>query len=216
MILPRQISARLKNTKGSARNKTSSIWFGVTKQQRCSGFAERNSDTFPDPARWRQLLCECAVEGVQTHLSLVVGDRSGLVVQQHSDAQRPRVQLQLTCDGLLASGMPSAQLMFVKLQAPRQLVHAHHAAFALLFAWDVGVRHAHVGPRFGHLQLPVMLTFLEALETQHLPRVIEARLVGGDRAWPGGEVLRPTVTTGKTQVSVGGARVKGQAATVFE
>lgn len=69
-----------------------------------------------------------------------------------------------------------------------------------------------VGPGLGHLQLPVVLSASEALAAEHLPRVIEARLVGRDGARPGGQVLRPLVLPGERQVPVGRAGVKGQKA----
>ncbi len=164
----------------------------------CSRFTERNGDALPDPAGREQRLCKDAVEGVQPHLSLaVVRQRPGLIVQQHPDAQRLSVHLQLTGDGLLAAGVPRAQLPLVQLQAPGQLVHPHHAALALLLPRDVWVRHAHVGPRFGHLQLPVVLAVSEALQAQHLPGVVEAGLVGRDGAGPGDHMLRPPVALGE-------------------
>lgn len=163
-----------------------------------SWFTECDGDALPDPAGREQRLCKGAVEGVQPDLSLgVVRQRPGLVVQQHPDAQRLSVRLQLTGDGLLAAGVPRGQLPLVQLEAPRQLVHPHHAALALLLARDVRVRHAHVGPGFGHLQLPVVLAVSEALETQHLPGVVEAGLIGQDGAGPGDQMLRPPVALGE-------------------
>ena len=61
-----------------------------------------------------------------------------------------------------------------------------------------------------------MLSVGEALETQHLPGVVEARLVGGDGTRPRRQVLRPAVLLGQEQVSVGSAGVKGQGAAVWE
>lgn len=71
-----------------------------------------------------------------------------------------------------------------------------------------------VGPRLGHLQLPVVLPTGEALEAEHLPGVIETRFVRRDGPWPGGQVLRPAVLLGQKQVAVGCAWVKGQRAPV--
>lgn len=56
----------------------------------------------------------------------------------------------------------------------------------------------------------------EALEAEHLPGVIETRLVGRDGPRPGGQVLRPAVLLGQEQVAVGRARVKGERAAVCE
>ena len=61
-----------------------------------------------------------------------------------------------------------------------------------------------------------MLAVGEALETQHLPGVVEARLVGGDGTRPRRQVLRPAVLLGQEQVGVGSAGVKGQGAAVWE
>lgn len=73
-----------------------------------------------------------------------------------------------------------------------------------------------VGPWLRHLQLPVVLPPGEALKAEHLPGVIEARLVGGDGPWPGGQVLRPAVLLGQEQVAVGRAWVKREGAAVCE
>lgn len=71
-----------------------------------------------------------------------------------------------------------------------------------------------VGPGLGHLQLPVVLSVGEALKAEHLPGVIEAGFVSWDGSRARGQVLRPPVLLGQKQVPVGGARVKGQRASV--
>lgn len=71
-----------------------------------------------------------------------------------------------------------------------------------------------VGPRLGHLQLPVVLPPGEALETEHLPGVIETCFMRRNGPWPGSQVLRPAVLLGQKQVAVGCAWVKGQGAPV--
>lgn len=78
------------------------------------------------------------------------------------------------------------------------------------------VPYPEVGPGFGHLQLPVVLSVGEALKTENLPGVVKARFVWRDVSRPGGQVLRPAVLLGQEQVSVGCARVKGQRATVWK
>jgi len=54
----------------------------------------------------------------------------------------------------------------------------------------------------------------EALEAEHLPGVVEARIVVGDGARAGGQVLGPPVLLRQEQVTVGRAGVKGQGAPV--
>lgn len=62
----------------------------------------------------------------------VIGERPGLVVQQHADAAVLRGPRQC----LPPPVVPGAQLVLVQLQAPRQLVHPHHAPLALLLPGD--------------------------------------------------------------------------------
>lgn len=71
-----------------------------------------------------------------------------------------------------------------------------------------------VGPRLGHLQLPVVLPPSEALEAEHLPGVIETRFMRWDGPWSGSQVLRSAILLGQKQVAVGCAWVKGQRAAV--
>lgn len=78
------------------------------------------------------------------------------------------------------------------------------------------VLYPEVGPGFGHLQLPVVLSVGEALKAENLPGVIKARFVWWDGSRPGGQVLRPAVLLGQEQVAVGCARVKCQRATVWK
>ena len=52
----------------------------------------------------------------------------------------------------------------------------------------------------------------EALKAEHLPRVVEAGLVGGDGPRPGGQVLGPPQLLRQQQVAVGCPGVKGQGA----
>lgn len=75
--------------------------------------------------------------------------------------------------------------------------------------------HPYVGPGLGHLQLPVVLPAGEALEAEHLPGVVEARLVGRHRPRPRAQVLGPPVLLGQEQVAVGRAGVEGQGAAVW-
>lgn len=76
---------------------------------------------------------EGTVEGVQPGLAVtVVGERPGLVVQQHADAAVLRGARQR----LPPAVVPGAELVLVQLQAPRQLVHPHHAPLALLLPGD--------------------------------------------------------------------------------
>lgn len=79
----------------------------------------------------------------------------------------------------------------------------------------VVVVYPEVGPRLGHLQLPVVLSVREALEAQHLPRVVEASLVWRDGPRPRGQMLRPAVLLGEEQVSIGRAGVEGQRTSVW-
>lgn len=71
-----------------------------------------------------------------------------------------------------------------------------------------------VGPRLGHLQLPVVLAMHKTLKAEHLPCVIEASFVWWNRARPRCQMLCPAILLGKEQVSVGCAGVKCQGASV--
>ncbi|KAF3853114.1 hypothetical protein F7725_013802 [Dissostichus mawsoni] len=99
--------------------------------------------------------------------------------------------------------------MRVQLEAPREVVHSHHAPLPLLLPGD-GL----VGPGLGHLQLPEVLALCEPLEAEHLPGVVEAGRVQRDGVRPGDQVLRPPVLLRETQVTVGCSGVKGQRAAV--
>lgn len=77
-------------------------------------------------------------------------------------------------------------------------------------------RYPEVGPGFGHLQLPVVLSILEALKAEHLPGVIEAGFVSRDGPRSRGQVLRPPILLRQRQVSVGRAGVEGQRAPICE
>ncbi|KAF3853159.1 hypothetical protein F7725_013847 [Dissostichus mawsoni] len=132
-------------------------------------------------------------------------ERPGLVVQQHADASVLRGAGQR----LFAAGVPRRDLMRVQLEAPREVVHSHHAPLPLLLPGD-GL----VGPGLGHLQLPEVLALCEPLEAEHLPGVVEAGRVQRDGVRPGDQVLRPPVLLRETQVTVGCSGVKGQRAAV--
>lgn len=71
-----------------------------------------------------------------------------------------------------------------------------------------------VRPGLGHLQLPVVLSMGEALKAEHLPGVIEASFMGGNRARPRGQMLSSPVLQGQKQVPIGCAGVKGQRTSV--
>ena len=98
------------------------------------GGAERDADSLPYPAGGEELLGESAVEGVQPGLAVaVVGERARLVVQQHAHAL---VLLGVAGHCLAPPAVPRVQLALVQLQAPGELVHAHHAPLAFLLAGD--------------------------------------------------------------------------------
>lgn len=177
--------------------------------------AESDADALPDPAGREELARESTMEGMQPHLSLaVIGESSGLVVQQHADTQGLR--LQLPGHRLPASGVPGAQLPLVQLEAPRQLVHSQHACLALLLARDGLICHPDIRPRLGHLQLPVVPAVREVLKAQHLPGVVKTGLVSRNGPRPRGQVLRPPVTVREEEVGVGRTRVKSQGTAVCE
>lgn len=91
--------------------------------------AQGDADSLSYPAGREQLLCEGTVEGVESGLAVsIVGQRPRLVVQQHADAALLRVAHQ----SLSLAVVPGAELVLVELQAPRQLVHTHHAPLSLL------------------------------------------------------------------------------------
>lgn len=71
-----------------------------------------------------------------------------------------------------------------------------------------------VGPRLGHLQLPVVLALRKTLKAEHLPCVIKASVVWWNRARPRCQMLCPAILLGKAQVSIGCAGVKCQGALV--
>lgn len=71
-----------------------------------------------------------------------------------------------------------------------------------------------VGPRLGHLQLPVVLAVRKTLKAEHLPCVIEASFVWWNRARTRCQMLCPAILLGKEQVPVGCAGVKCQGASV--
>lgn len=54
----------------------------------------------------------------------------------------------------------------------------------------------------------------EALKAEDLPSVVEAGLMGSDKARPRSQVFRPPVFLGQEEMSVGCARVKGQRTSV--
>jgi len=115
---------------------------GPDRSRTCSRGAECDADALADPAGGVQLVGEGAVEGVQGGLAVaVVGERAGLVVQQHAHALVARV----AGHRLPPAAVPGAELLLVQLQAPRQLIHAHHAALAALLAGDVLVGYLRVG-----------------------------------------------------------------------
>lgn len=104
--------------------------------------AEGDADPLSDPAGREQLLGEGTVEGVEPGLPVsVVGECPRLVVQQHSDA----AVLGVSRHRLPAPVVPGAELPLVQLQAPRQLVHAHHAPLPLLLPGDGLVGHLQEG-----------------------------------------------------------------------
>lgn len=91
--------------------------------------AQGDADSLSYPAGREQLLCEGTVEGVQSGLAVsIVGQRPRLVVQQHADA----ALLRMAHQRLSLAVVPGAKLVLVELQAPRQLVHPHHAPPPLL------------------------------------------------------------------------------------
>lgn len=95
--------------------------------------AEGDADPLSYPAGGEQLLGEGTVEGVEPGLPVsVVGERPGLVVQQHADA----TVLGVAGQGLPPAVVPGAELVLVQLQAPGQLVHTHHAPLPLLLPGD--------------------------------------------------------------------------------
>lgn len=113
---------------------------------RSSHGAQGDADSLTYPAGGEELLREGTVEGVQLRLALsVVGERPRLVVQQHADAALLRVARQ----SLPLAVVPGAELVLVELQAPRQLVHPHHAPLPLLLPGNGLV---------GHLWMPYSWT----------------------------------------------------------
>lgn len=91
--------------------------------------AKGDADSLSYPAGREQLLCEGTMEGVESALAVaVVGQRPCLVVQEHADAALLRVADQ----SLSLAVVPGAELGPVQLEAPRQLVHPHHALLPLL------------------------------------------------------------------------------------
>lgn len=107
------------------RSTTAALW--------CSRGAECDADPLSDPAGGEEFLSEGTVEGVQPRLAVaIVGECPGLVVQQHAYAAVLRGARQR----LPPAVVPGAELVLVQLQAPRQLVHPHHAPLALLLPGD--------------------------------------------------------------------------------
>lgn len=91
--------------------------------------AQGYADSLSYPTGREQLLCEGTVEGVELDLAIaVVGQCPCFVVQQHANVTVLRIAHQ----SLLLAIVPSSELLIIKLQAPWQLVHTHHAPLPLL------------------------------------------------------------------------------------
>lgn len=91
--------------------------------------AQGYANSLSYPAGREQLLCESTVEGVESGLAIAVeGQRPCFVVQQHANA----TVLCIAHQSLLLAIVPCTEFIIVKLQAPWQLVHTHHAPLPLL------------------------------------------------------------------------------------
>lgn len=100
--------------------------------------AQGYANSLSYPAGREQLLCEGTVEGVDLGLAIaVVGQRPCFVVQQHANATVLRIAHQ----SLVLAIVPCTEFVIVKLQAPWQLVHTHHAPLPLLLPGNGLVGH---------------------------------------------------------------------------